>query len=670
MHKVDFVRLTELSNCAAICGEHDVKWFAQLVLDGTPEGIADFKLEVLFLMRKPDGSVDRMVRLKNIRGEVNHGIAGDSDVLDAVSFSAPEKFRAWCLARGNFNWGGNQIHLQTLHRDVGGLNIGRTVDRIDSCGWVLAHGHHVGEKGYRVLKGIWFFDDCAIVPGGHKVRPDENGIIWHEGKGYFLNHKGREVEFKFRKPKMKPDLTILNCGIDYDGWTDKPKGETEEDHLRAFFRELCRRSYEAIGGYDAWLSLGGFYAFAAAPEIYEIYKIFPGQLVHGQTQSGKNKWVEWQVGTYGMDIVAGLSFQTSTAVGLLMEAENYSNLPVPVDEFGKGEIDPAKLAVLHNAANRQMIAKWVPADGEQRTIKTAYVVSGERTCNDAAFRSRYLHIHASAERRLADHLAWFDENKRFLFLLGRFILEHRAAFVQHALHFVELWLKNPISQNNGRQKINDREKQVVGICYGAWMALCALLQSHGTEEVAAFKQCAVSHLCASSEDVIAETNVTVFWNIFITCWKAGAIPRSCVKVKGEVKEHPPGAPDMGHWVSYVLYLEPHGALSAMQAYLSRQNGSLMLSRNDLRDQMKPLPYFHLTTKDASGVTKYLCVRFGTGKDSSSMRAWGIDLDLHPYGLQRDATRQEYDKFLMDDSLGDPRKGPLFAIVHALLEDNQ
>lgn len=665
MNKLEFGWLNELSSCAGVCQEHEVKWFARLLLEGSPEGIADFKLEILFLLRKPDGSVDRLVRLKNIRGEASRGIqVGGSDVLEAMLFSAPEKFRAWCLARGNFNWGGNQTHLQMLHRDVGGQNLGRMVDRIDSCGWHFLEEGVPGENGFRVMKGIWFFGDCAILPDGRILRPDENGIIWYEGQGYFLNSKGRESEFVHGKPRMNPDLTILNCGMDFTGWINQPQGETEEDHLRVFFRELCKRSSDVIGDYDAWLSLGAFFAFAAAPEIFALHKIFPGLLVHGQMGSGKNKWVEWQMGIWGYNIPAGLSFQSATAVGMLMEAENYSNLPVAVDEFGKGEIDPNKLAVLHNAANRQMLAKWVPEGGVQRKIKTAFVVTGERTCTDAAFRSRYLHIQASADRRRADHLFWFDEHKRFFFLLGRFLLERRAEFVPQTLRFINDWRKNPISGVK-----NDREKIVLGIAYGAWMATCALLQSHGATDTTAFKQFAISHLQSASEDVVGETNVTIFWNTFITCWKAGAIPRSCVKVKGELTEHPPGMPDLGAWTSYTLYIEPNATLSAMQAYLSRQNGTLVLSRSDLRDQMKPLPYFHLASKDANGIAKYLCIRFGTGKDSSSMRAWGIDLDLHPYGLQRDATREDYDKFLMNDSLGDPRKGALFVIVHALLEDS-
>lgn len=661
MNKLEIIWLTELLNCANVCQDHDAQWFAQLLLGGPPEGIADFRLEVLFLLRAPDGNVERLVRLRNIRGEVSCGShINGSTALDPVSLSAPEKFRAWCLARGNFNWSGNQNQLQMFHRDIGAENVGRLVNRVDSCGWYFLKEGLPGEKGFRGKIGLWFFGDVGIAPDGRKVRPDANGVIWIEGEGYLLNHKGRESEFTHGKPQMKPELTILNCGIDYTDWINQPKGETEEDHLRALFRELCHRAYENVGGYAAWLSLGMFHAFGAAAEIFDIYKIFPGLFLHGESQSGKNKMQEWLMCLWGYHIDVGLSFPSATAVGLQNEAENYSNLPVAVDEFGKGEIEAHKLAVLHNAANRQMVAKWNPDGGVQRKFKTVYVVSGERTCDDPAFRSRYLHIQLSIHRRLADHLAWFEANKRFFFLLGRYILEHREAFVQHTLSFLEGWLKNPAIKSN-------REKLVHGIAYSSWMAMCALLQSHDANETSAFKEFMVLHLREAFQDTSAEFNVNVFMDDFIACWKTGAIPKSSLKLKKlQSLEHPPGMPEMGPWNSYVLYLEPNAIIGAMQGHLAKQNRRLTLRRTDIRDQMKVHPYFQWKSSE----NKYLQIRFGTGKDCSNTRAWGILLDSHPYGLQHDATREDYDKFVLDDSLGDPRKGPLFTIVHALLQETE
>jgi hypothetical protein len=81
--------------------------------------------------------------------------------------------------------------------------------------------------------------------------------------------------------------------------------------------------------------------------------------------------------------------RNSSAKSSRLAAENYSNLPVAIDEFGKVDIDPNKLAVLHNVANRQLESKWIADGGKQRVIKTSFLVGGECTVNDSAFRSRY-----------------------------------------------------------------------------------------------------------------------------------------------------------------------------------------------------------------------------------------------------------------------------------------
>ena len=43
------------------------KWFAQMLLDGLPEEVSDFSMEVLFLLLRPNGEVDRLVRIPGRR---------------------------------------------------------------------------------------------------------------------------------------------------------------------------------------------------------------------------------------------------------------------------------------------------------------------------------------------------------------------------------------------------------------------------------------------------------------------------------------------------------------------------------------------------------------------------------------------------------------------------
>ena len=120
--------------------DSDKRWLADFILSGEPEAVSNFKLECLYLLRGVNGEVTRLVRLVNILGEVSSGPeTGGTDVLPADLFASAEKFRAWCLGRGNFNWGvgggAGMIELQMLHSDVSNNAAYRVARLIEYCGW-------------------------------------------------------------------------------------------------------------------------------------------------------------------------------------------------------------------------------------------------------------------------------------------------------------------------------------------------------------------------------------------------------------------------------------------------------------------------------------------------------------------------------------------------------
>jgi hypothetical protein len=108
-----------------------------MMLDGLPTAVSDFDMECLFLLRKSDGSVTRLVQLRNNVGEVSRGEHHDGAViLEGAAFAAPEKFRDWCLKWGNFNWAGNQTALHSLQEDIGRLSAWKIINQVDSVGWL------------------------------------------------------------------------------------------------------------------------------------------------------------------------------------------------------------------------------------------------------------------------------------------------------------------------------------------------------------------------------------------------------------------------------------------------------------------------------------------------------------------------------------------------------
>jgi hypothetical protein len=643
-NKQEFEWATMLRDGAHAAKNCKKKWFAELLLAGRPEPVSDFHLECLFLLRRSDGKVVRLVRLRNVVGEVSRGPHHNGcDLLECDLFASPEKFRGWALARGNFSWSGNQTALQMLHEDINRLSAWRVINQVDSCGWL-----GLGKLPSGVQSGITFSDDCAYADG-KKLLPDEDGIYWWKGEGYYLNWKGRESQFLQGRPKMHPHLKVEDMGIEA-ALPARARGalpRTEAELRRDFYVEVCSRFYDTLGGYQGWMFLGSMFSYVAAPEIFAEYGLFPGAMLHGQMSSGKTKVAEWGMSLWGFErLSAGIGILKATAVGLLQECENYSNIPLWLDEFRTSEVGQDKMAILRDSYNRQPPAKWTP-DGVQRQMKTAFLISGESTASDAATRSRFLHIQVSKDSRLANHLDWFTAHHGKFFVFIRTLLERREEFVGHVQRILSAWLRAP-----ELQEVNERERMVHGIVYASWMAMCAMLESHDATQTAVFRTFMIEHAKSSSADVSSETNINVFWRTFVTAWKAGAIPMNCLKVRKTRLPHPPNAPNQGEWDWYEMFIDPDALIEALQQFLVKGRATMPLNRKDLRDQLSKTGYW-----------KPGDLRQRFGKGTGGTLAYLINIDKHPMGYKQ-CSDEEVERFL--SSKGDepdPRKLDLFTVVH-------
>ena len=104
----------------------------------------------------------RLVRLVNIKGEMSAGPeAGGTNILPPDLFASAEKYRAWCLERGNFNWGvgggAGNLELQMLHSDVSDNAAYKVARLIEYCGWHPIKGERFKFSGQELLPGIWFY---------------------------------------------------------------------------------------------------------------------------------------------------------------------------------------------------------------------------------------------------------------------------------------------------------------------------------------------------------------------------------------------------------------------------------------------------------------------------------------------------------------------------------
>ena len=690
LNKDLFDMLLEMKDEATRNKDFGKKWLAQFLIDGPPQPMSNFKMECLYLLRGADGNVTRLVRLVNTKGEMSEGREmGGADLLPNEMYAGSEKFRQWVGSKGNFTWGcegAGNTELQYLAWDVSEMSAYRVVRLIEYCGWheIVSHPGPMDvreekvEPGKLLLKGLWFYDECAIASdGGDWILPDEDGIFWHEGTGYAFARKGRETEFTHERPKMRPPmehgggLRLDKLKLDVTDWHFDSVTLFESLHdghqgnvLGGFFREVSRRFVETAGGYEGFMAVGAALGYAAAPEIFRLKRLFPSLWVNGQMGSGKTTFTSWIMSLQGFNVSSGLGLisKNVTAVGVMCQLENYSNLMVWLDEYRASQIDEGKAAILRDVYNRQLAAKWSP-DGFQRVIRTAPIVSGESTTDDAATRSRYPHVLISEQKRKVNHEAWMNAHRDLFVLFWREIMQRRPQFVENVLNQIEYWMEHP-----DLKRVPSRDRITHAISYAAFSSAAALFGSHLPIEMEDFRVWLVNHAENSATDVKDSQFTNVFIQEVVVGVTADAISPEYFRVETEYTTDELGLV----WQRVKLFMEPYGVINALQIHLRKSGGNVTLKYKDLRDQLSKQPFWIHPAAGKDCIKK----RFGTVGSRATKMAWGIEVDLHPLGRQsctleevqaalKNTGQQDLSEIELQFADGDPRKGPLFSIVEAV-----
>jgi hypothetical protein len=564
----------------------DRAWFAEMMLKGLPEPVSDFQMDVLFLLRDSSGAVQRLVKLTNLVGESSHGENHEGTVLlDEHAFAAPERFREWCLKWGNFSWGGDQRDMRKLHEDINRQTAWLVINRADPVGWFPLRGRRLSGSSAKdeILDGIWFCENCAYA-AEQVIFPNKSGIYKYRGEGYYPNVKGRENPPCQGRPRMSPELGLYQSGP--DGWELRPGrlGAFELEAIRAFHEAASAKFYDTMGGYDGWIAMGAIYGYWAAPELFKANSGFPGLFIHGQMGSGKGFLAEWLMALSGLYVSAGIGLLKGTPVGLAIQCENYSNIPLWLDEYRQAEIDKNKEAFIRDSYNRVPAEKWSP-DGKQRSMNTSFIVSGESTSSDAAARSRFPHIQVAKTKQIGNQMEWMQANKDKSFVFGRFILERRAEFVRLVRQNIEDWQGSPLLK-----EMADRDRMVSAVSWASFEAMRQLLGTSKADEGTNFLAYAIERAKLESQDVSSQTNISIFISQLLTAVKFNAVPESCFRLERKILTHPPGWPNQtrghaGGWQSAIVYIDPDPTISAVNAFLKKEGGALTLKRGDLQAQL-------------------------------------------------------------------------------------
>lgn len=364
------------------------------------EPISNFIMKVVATHDTPEG-IKRELEFIN-----EFGTRSSSFTIESDAMASPDKFRTFCLRKGDFSWKGSLDDLMTIwESEFLMMDEGRYIVEADHVGWIES------EK-------IWLFGNVAINATGEEKRPDKNGIIWMDRKGI----KTSALSVTTGKASIEEGIPYLNTGAKVE------------------ITEVLKKLSESIGDNEAAVALGWVSAVPFMEDVFDYCGSFPFLFITGQTTSGKSTVAEWLMRFFGVE-GGGKALSQTTSVAIQRLLAYYSCLPTFLDEYRNSKEIIPKTGFLRNVYNRQSSGKGIKAEFGLREAKVrgTLIVAGEETPRDPALLSRFIPLFISRKNRRANHYRWFQSNK------GKFsahlydILRRRAELRQTYARVFKEW---------------------------------------------------------------------------------------------------------------------------------------------------------------------------------------------------------------------------------------
>lgn len=331
---------------------------------GWEETISNFVINIKSSFFTPSGVI-RNVELVNQYGEVSSPFA-----MEPGSMAGVNEFKKFLLSKGNYLFYGNAKDLTNIWDFEFLRDTGEIIIMPEQIGWIS------NER-------LWLFGNMAIKEG--KVyRPDDDGIIWINGKGY--------------KPQS------LEIG---------PRGEPMEDAIpslskrRVDIKDIAEKMMHCIGGYEAYMMIGWAIATIFSKEIFDAYKCMPILFPHGKRESGKSTAMRWTMNFFGIE-TEGISVgKTTTQNYIARVMAYYSSLGVWFDEYRNEPGVIEKDGLFRSAYNRQLSGKGTATAFQAKgfSVHATLGISGEELPRDNGLFTRCIPVQISSYKRNRE---WFD----------------------------------------------------------------------------------------------------------------------------------------------------------------------------------------------------------------------------------------------------------------------
>lgn len=362
-------------------------------------------------------NVIRNVQLVNSYGEVSEIFP-----IDASSMAAADAFKKFVLGRGNYVFKGSGADLTNIWEYEFLNNDGELIYMPEQIGWIESHK-------------LWLFGNM-VIKDGKIYRPDNDGIIWVEGKGF--------------KPQS---FSVGSADVDHS----IPCLSEKEINIQ----EVADRIKHSVGGYEAYISMGWVIATIFSRDIFAKYKCMPILFPHGKRESGKSTFMRWMMMFFGVE-TEGISVGKTTTANYVTRALSYwSSMGLWFDEYRNEQGVIEKDGLFRSAYNRQLSGKGTATAFQAKgfSVSSVLSISGEELPKDNGLFTRCIPLQISSYKRNREFYEWVNKTSEYFSYLSFDLIKNYDLYKDKIMANIAD-LKATLVQRG----ITDRTAENWGIC--------------------------------------------------------------------------------------------------------------------------------------------------------------------------------------------------------------
>lgn len=350
-------------------------------------------------------------------------------IIDGETLSNNRLFKSFCRSKGDFNWLGNQNHLDRLNDYLISTFDYPEVKESNYMGFQIDLESYNPDNPEKMEDNVWLFPTHGYY-NGELIYPDDDGVFHTPNKNYLLNRK------KF--PLFNMNVAPIE------------KTPSNEEVLNLF------ANLQTLYNEYNWLGIGYMTATLQVSTIAKHTNQFPYFYPVGVLHTGKTDYLNFMYKFAGLN--ADLVNPPEKLDVFRKDIGNYSHLPFGYDEaqdenknnFKTTSLFQSRKNELKTLFNRKPTKRGDkdPNKIHSFPIRCGLTFSGEVPTSESAIQSRMVFVTST---KFYHDIEIFDEvasSEDVMYWIGQFMIrtshEWRAEFVEYYFDFIEKMTKNEL----------------------------------------------------------------------------------------------------------------------------------------------------------------------------------------------------------------------------------